>query len=340
VTPHVPTDYASCEVEHILCDEKGKGIAPRSIIYIEDLKYLITGDATGRVIIWDMASKPKPLFVFQEKDYVRCLLSIKPQLSTRYLLVGVSNDIVVYKLNGPVAKAYTTLEGHSSVNHIEFDPESNRLFTCGWDECIRVWSVDDFKLLYEIDVEALKIPSPMATLKYFSDDKTLAIETKRGLSIIKTEQGNHQPKNFFIRDREGYGLTYLKSSNQFVIRVRNTEAWFVDRKTLVKKGESFGELQSDQYPGHNYIPNEDDTQILTNSNSDCLLIYSSKGEDIFSISLSGYISKSSGLQVLGNSRKIVVGDEDSGVILVLKAEAKDVPTSLTKKEKEISAEKA
>jgi len=317
-SPNLPSDFSSCEIEHIIFDFNATGYAPRAIAYLEDLLYLVTGDQTGKVIIWDMSKKPKALCSFDEADMIRCIAYVKESDKARYLLFGISNEIAVYKLNGYTPKFKFALTGHNSINHIHYNAPTKRVFSCGWDEIIRIWKVDSFELESQIDTVQIGVPGPMATLHYFEDENSLAIERNGGLSMVWLGQEKPKVEHFEVKGREGYGFTYLAKTKEFLLRSRNTDAWIIDKKTLSKTSELNGNIKSEEFPGHKYVPNEDDTQILANSNDCSLLVYDREEDGIIIISLNGYITRSNGIEFMRNIRKIVVGDENTGLLLILK----------------------
>ena len=87
-------------------DQSAKGYAPRALIYLHDLEYLVTGDNNGKVILWDVSEEPEVLSSFREDDSIRCIEYVKYDSSKRFLLIGVLDDFKVYKLKGTELKQF------------------------------------------------------------------------------------------------------------------------------------------------------------------------------------------------------------------------------------------
>lgn len=81
-----------------------------------------------------------------------------------------------------------------------------------------------------------------------------------------SKPGAETSVNFDVKHRKGYGSIYLPTLKEFLLRTRNSDALIIDKKKLVSKAEFSGKEKSGEYPGHNYITNENDSEIITNSN--------------------------------------------------------------------------
>jgi len=309
------TDFTSYTLEHAIIYPKLMGILPRAVTYIPELHSLATGGENGTVVLWNVLREPKIIVEIEETAQIRCLRSWKNSNGAIYLAVGVQKVIKIYELVGHQAHLRKSIVTSSDVTDIVYGEHDKRLYVACEDAKIFVWNGDNLSYDKVIGTETFGMRAPITTLALLDEDKKLAVEHGAGISVVTLE--DQSVKQYTSDQRAGYGMIYLKNNKEFLLRTKNGEHLIIDSETLELKRTIKCDYPLSGALGHQFCANEDDSQVIGNTNKESIFIY--KDHEITEVNLKAFIGASTAVVLLHNLNMLAVADYCSGVVLIFKA---------------------
>ena len=116
--------------------------------------FIISTDRSGRIIIWNMITGEVKKEIFLENSFAT---SIEVNLMDMLIYIGVNGDIFVYDESLHLKKILPTEENY--ITHIKYNHVTKRLISLGSERKLKVWNVNNVKLLKSKDLGQKEVHS-------------------------------------------------------------------------------------------------------------------------------------------------------------------------------------
>ena len=286
------TDFTNIQLEQIIIDKKSKGFLPRNLVYIPEKQLLVTCSINGNVLLWSMSENIQcigELFIRNQIQLAKLLVGTE----ATYLVICAKNFIHIYNTVEQIPTIKRVIRCDSPISDVGIILQGNKLICIEWGYLIHIYDLETFKC--EISMNALDhgAKAPLFAAFYLVDRHALAIEDNKGVCVIDLNGNKKNDLVFHEQGKTGHGFCYLARSREFMTRKDNNGALILSEDKL---------SVNDEYPTHirpilntttpelHFIPNEDESQIVSNANSKNLLVYTKSGYNI--LRLDGLLRKS------------------------------------------------
>ncbi|CAG8619716.1 4868_t:CDS:2, partial [Paraglomus brasilianum] len=162
---------------------------------------LLSGSYDETVKLWDVRIK-------------ECALTMKHEYPVEDVLM-FPGDGVIISAGGPYFKVWDLLMGgrliqtvsnhQKTITSLCFDSQRTRLFTGSLDQHVKVYDVQDYKVIYNF-----KHPAPVLTVACSSDDTHLAVGMVQGLLSVHKRKSTSEQSNLLTHhnNKKVRGGTY------------------------------------------------------------------------------------------------------------------------------------
>jgi len=333
-------DFKNCKLEHVIKDFQSSGYAPRTLVYMQDLKLLAACSFNGRVVFWSIGESVKYSSHLHTDKTIRCVKYIITTEGKRFFLLGTNKEILVYEMVNMKPEAVKVLSAEHPLYDIDYIPDHNRIVSVGCESVIRVWNMENWELERTISIEmAPGQSSNIFTVIYIQDEKKLAVETSNGFSLINFEKQDgekvtEKPLHYRVPDKNVSGFAYLPKTKQFLMRTKLNAIQLIARcnepgtfRDFVLKHTYTVASNVTALPGLKFIANETEMQVLCNSNASSFMVLSDINTSY--TALRNLVFKSTGIEVLNDQFKFVIGDESSGTLLIYRTNTTPPPAPVS-----------
>ena len=199
--------------------------------------FMMFSKGTGRATLWNVSKKSynslikisdSPILRYNYLDETKILLSL---LNGEIIIYDVKNSKIDFKLEA----------GHSeTIFHLSFNHNiSGQLATCGYDSSIKIWNINENKLIYNMRVDVMTNTEKLAIycLKWSPSEKELLLsgDEKGELKLWDvSKQKLLSTLKLTNKNEIVYCIDWINRSNENTIAASCSDCIFISRYSLFK----------------------------------------------------------------------------------------------------------
>ncbi len=242
----------------------------------------------------------------------------------RYLVIAAGFDLHIYDVKDEKTELVKVLGCEWDVNDFDYNPQAGKLVAVGASKSLKAWKVqqnffpEEDESLKELDVEA-----PVITAIYLQEKNQLALEHKKGISLINLDQQGFTKKEGLKHlkgENKGCsGMEYLAKSNALIL-AKTDGVELIDVNTLTRKFKYIPmTLQPQPHPVR-FLANQDESQIIANTNKNFFYLFAS--QKCHYQSAGNQLSAISSIEVLPDQCRMVLANAASGTLFIFRTNLK------------------
>jgi len=325
-----PVDFQNCQLEHIIVVQNpidsqeikaNNGYYPRGLVYIPEKKLLAAGGLDGYLYFWAIGANVEFVRKINIGKQIKFLKYFNLDEKGKCLIIGADSFVHFYDVQDQEPKYIETMTCEAATNDIAYISHQRKLITVGNDSLIRFWSLENSSWKGEKVPKSYGVKGPIITVEYIPESHCLALETNSGLNLLDLEKRELKNTEEVVVDaKRGFSLGHLPKTGQILLFRRESGLNVLDAQNLKLLYEYPGFKPIAFAPGLKFVPNEDESQFISNGNGSCAYICDSKTTD--RLDMTGLATKTSGIEVLHDQHRFIVGDQHRGTLFIFKTNVK------------------
>jgi len=317
----VRMDFMNSQVELIISNPKASGYGPKSLAFIPEKNLLAAADnKSGRIDLWLIGENVEHSGEILIEQPVEMVKYVNMGENMNYLLVASFNQIHIYDLEKEKPALRLKIACSRIIRDLIIVPQKEQLIVLQNSKNATIYSLESFGLIRDIDLDFHGITGEVYSGAYIREDDALAIEDTEGICIINLNKlvgsDGKTTAQYFKTQKQEAGMCYLPLAKQFMLRTSCDQTYLLDLKNFTPRVcyEMFSVNTSGG--AFDYIVNQNESQVLCNSNFQHYYVYDQSKYSVFNIKT--LVQSTGALAILPHQCRFVVADRASGKLIIFR----------------------
>jgi len=331
-----PLDFSSHKIECFIYDYGSLGYHQGGLVYIQNENLLVACSMNGRVSLWSVGDSIENISTFVMHAGAKCAKYVITKQQRKLFVAGTDYGIWIFELQpeGKKMEFVNKLECEIKIQDMEYIEDEQKILVVGSDQYIRIWELENFTFIGKLDAQVFAgelMIDKLYSVIYMKENNKLAVEYSKGFFVVDmTKEGfdfdqAKEPQHFSIPNRRAAGLAYFPKIQKFFLKTSRKSFTIINAVTL-KPSISIGDETSGsgyQFPFYKFHTNEQQNQVITCGDSSSFFLYRAGEKSYRTEYFNGLLIRSGSIVVIPDKYRIIIGDEYSGTLLVLRT---NIPT--------------
>jgi len=315
-------DFMNSQVEHIIFNSKASGCLPKCLAFIPEKNLLIVGDRNGgRIDLWQIGDKIEYSSHILLNQLIQMIKYVDISEDKKYLFVVSFDQIHIFNMVGEKPISVRTLFCSKTVSDLIFIPHRNQFIALQRIRRAIVWGLQNFERIQDIELDFHGVRGEAYSGAYIKEDDALVVEDTEGVCIINLKtlvgvDGKTTALTFRTQKQES-GMCYLPVAKQFMLRTTSDQTYIIDVKNFTPRlcYETFSMKTAGG--AFDYIMNQNESQILCNSNFQHYYVYNQGKYSVFDIK--NLIECTGAIAVIPHQSRFIIADSISGKLVIFRS---------------------